>query len=411
LIKALSNLWLKKLRRDISWTFLIILILTAGLTSWILIPSTSASLRNAIRSYAENISTFIVVQQSQYPLGLTGNPDLAGFVPMIESSAGVESVNPITLNYTFIRMMLQLAIGGQVKLANVTAAFLSAVTGGNNAFPTRLVSLTSGHFPQDDDSSFVLNDNRLVIPTDKTLQVEIGSKDFNGTQGVKFNATVAGVTALNPLTAEASLLWNSTYLEQRLGSQLYNSTFGGYPNFLIIKSDTISDVQGIVDHVRQILGQNSGYTVTYDQTTLIALQSLESQSEPLFALEQYLSIAIAATIVFLVSYLAGSHRKWEPGLLLTQGWNWNRYSRLMLNYYSAMAMVSSAFGVGIAFIIARYLPYQYNLSGNALKISVSLDPILTATAFPIGLAVCTTASILSIWRLKRLGLDRILREY
>ena len=273
------------------------------------------------------------------------------------------------------------------------------------------MSLTSGHFPQDDDSSFVLNDNRLVIPTDKTLQVEIGSKDFNGTQGVKFNATVAGVTALNPLTAEASLLWNSTYLEQRLGSQLYNSTFGGYPNFLIIKSDTISDVQGIVDHVRQILGQNSGYTVTYDQTTLIALQSLESQSEPLFALEQYLSIAIAATIVFLVSYLAGSHRKWEPGLLLTQGWNWNRYSRLMLNYYSAMAMVSSAFGVGIAFIIARYLPYQYNLSGNALKISVSLDPILTATAFPIGLAVCTTASILSIWRLKRLGLDRILREY
>ena len=403
----MASIGVKKIRRDISWTLLVVLILTAGLTAWILIPSVAGSLRNGLESYANNISTFLVVENS-----CRLNGTVAGWLPQIQSLVGVQSVYPITLNYTYILSRFQTIVGGVPTTMTIVEGIQSAVIGGSMGFPSQLLLFSWGVAPKENESSFILNDNRLSsVNVTGINQVKIGSSDWTGSGGVKFNATVAGISALNPLTAQVSLLWNSIFLRQKLGWQLYNATFGGPPNFLIVKVDKIDNVERVAGQVGQILQNNRCFSVAYDQATLLALQSLQTQSLPLYAILQFGSLATTTAIIFLVSYLASSRRKWEAGLLITQGWSWGRYSRFVIYYYSALALASAALSVLLALVLERFFLYQYNLSGSVLKIPTSVDLFFVATTFPIALAVCAGGSLISASRLKSLGLDRILREY
>jgi ABC-type antimicrobial peptide transport system permease subunit len=155
----------------------------------------------------------------------------------------------------------------------------------------------------------------------------------------------------------------------------------------------------------------SAFIVDYDQATLLALQALESQSVPLYELLTGVSVVVMTVVIFLVSYLVAVRRKWEPGLLMTQGWTWARYARFMLFYCFVLATVASALGAIVSFVIERFLQYQYTVFGNILTITVTINPTYLLSAIPLSFLISGTASLLSISRMKRMGLDSILRDY
>jgi len=410
----MRRLILAKAGRDVTWTLIIVLILTVGLTAWILIPSVSDSLQNGLEEYADHISTYMFIQSNNGPALGNNSPLLQNLIPKIEHLQGVQFVYPIKENFTYhiIRSYICLP-NGKCGNATITEAIPSAVIGGKNGFPIALVDLVKGHLPQDDEPAFVWNAACVgqAIKLNETFQLKIGSSDWNSTRGVKFNAMVAGETAINPLTSQVEILWNRAFLQNKLGSLLYNSTFGGLPNLLIIKADGINDVKGIANAISGMLETNPNFSLVYDQATLLALQELESQSLPLYELLSGSSLVATVVVVFAVTYLGAARRKWEPGLLVTQGWTWRRYSRFMLFYYFVLAMAASAFSAVLSLIIEHLLLYQFAVSGNVLTIAVTLSPFYLISVAPLSLLVSCAASLVSTSQIRRAGLDSILRDY
>lgn len=409
----MNLLVLKKVTRDRLWTVALVLILTSGLVSWIVVPSAAGSLHDGLVSYGENTSTFIVVRGCN--IGPTyGNAYLPKNLPA-ETLAlpGVQAVYPIDVNYTYMLTTFTLGSGSSKSTggSTVLAAIASAVIGGENGYPTGLILLIQGHIPQGNEPGFVLNDNTLgTFNRNGYNSFMIGSSEWNGTNAVKFNATIAGIAAFNPLTREVYILWNSTFLEQKLGQRLYNATFGGNPDFMIVKAKTLSDVQGVVNATRNALGGDQKFCVDYDQAGLIAIQSLETQSIPLYQLLQFGSLAVTVAVVFLVSYLGASRRKWEAGLLISQGWTWGRYSVFVISYYSVLALISSAFSGALSVILEHFLLYHYDFYGNIIQITMTINPLYLLSAIPLSLVVSGTAALIFTSRVRRAGLDSILRE-
>lgn len=399
-----------KIRRDASWTIILVLILTSGLTVWMFVPSLSGSLQTGLGDYGDRVSTYIVIQNTAglHPGG--GSTTLQNLLPQIESLPGVQAAYPIDYNYTNELGNFVICLPNCRNITGVTG-FESAVIGGRNGYPSALIELTEGHIPQGNESAFIDNNPNIAAFHNGTYQLMIGSNDWNSTRGIKFNATIAGVSAVNPLTGQIQILWNATFLQHELGSRLYNSTFGGPPNFMIIKAGNIGEVEGVAAAVSKLLKSDPSFFVTYDQATLLALQSLESQSVPLYWLLTGISLAASATVIFLVSYLGAARRKWEPGLLLTQGWTWAKYSRFILSYFLIIAVVSFAIGAVVALSIDHFFLYQFQVTGNILTVKTAIDPLYVISAFPLSLFVSSIASLASISRMRRMGLDNILREY
>lgn len=388
-----------------------VLILTSGLTVWMFVPSLSSSLQTGLGNYGNQVSTFIVIQNNAGPHP-SGSKELQTLVPQIESITGVQAVYPVDYNYTYELTSSNLCLSGrECTNATLLMGLTSAAIGGKNGYPPTLVSLVKGHMPQGNESAFIENNSELGIFHNGTYRFMIGGTSWNSTRGVKFNATIGGVSALNPLTGEIQILWNSTFLQHELGSRLYNSTFSGPPNFVIIKVGNIGEVENVAASVSELLKSDPSFFVTYDQATLLALQSLESQSVPLYWLLTGISLGASAAIIFLISYLGAARRKWEPGLFMTQGWTWAKYAMFILTYFLVIAVISFVVSALVALSIDHFVLYQFQVAGNILTVKTAIDPFYVISAVPLSLFVSSIASLASISRLKRMGLDNILRDY
>jgi len=409
----MRRLVLGKVHGDASWTVLLVLILASGLTVWGLVPSVSGSLQTGLLEYGNRVSTYLVIQSNNGQLLGSGSPLLENLIPQIESIHGVQAVYPVKYNYTYEPAFFNVCLpgGSGCRNASILEGFASAAIGGENGYPQSLVTLVKGHMPQGNESAFVVNNSELGTFHNGTYRFEIGSNDWNSRQGVKFNATIAGVSALNPLTGLIQILWNRTFLQNELGSRLYNSTFGGPPNFMIIKADNVGDVQSVATSVSKLLESGSNFNVIYDQATLLALQALESQSAPLYSLLTGASLVATIAVVLLVSYLGAARRAWEPGLLLTQGWTWSKYSKFVLLYLIAIGLIASALSIMAVVSIGHFLLYQYQVSGNILTIRTTINPFYLISSVPLSLAVSAVVSLVTTERMKHMGLDNILREY
>ena len=124
-----------------------------------------------------------------------------------------------------------------------------------------------------------------------------------------------------------------------------------------------------------------------------------------------ISLVASTAVIFLVSYLSATRRKWEPGLLMTQGWTWAKYSKFVLAYFLTTALIAVAFSAFVALATGHFLLYQLQVTGNILTIRTTIDPLYLISALPLGLLVSAAASLVSVSRMKRLGLDNILRDY
>jgi len=409
---------IKKAVNDISWTVILVLILTSGLTSWIVVPSISSSLQKGLGNYANSAATYVVVYGSIQPGQRQSYLFPAGFVSSVESLQGVEHVYLVHYNFTAFLMKINVCQIGGGGCMNATGfeETESAFIGGINGYPTSLINLTSGHMPSENESSFINNNAALGIFSDFNKQYEVAfnvsiHSTANSTNIVKFKASVGGINVLNPITGSIMVLWNREFLEHKLGEKLFNQTFGGGPNFIIVKAEDIQYVNGIARAIRNLLNNNTGYVVNYDEVALDAFRALETQSAPLYNLLTFVAIAVTSFVVFLVSYIAALKRKWEPALLITQGWTWKRYSRFLLSYFMLIGIISFVLSSIASYAITQFLHYKVLVSETYLDIGVQANLFYLISALPLVLMISYFSSFLFTKRVKSLGLDSLLREY
>ncbi len=407
------------------WTIAIVGLLTIGVTTWIVVPSISASLQSGLSSYASSVATYVFVYNSGWDNYLSRVP--ANVTDKVASIPGVQEVYPIVTNYTFFigsKIEWILADGTRLNMTGAIEGHKSAVIGGQVGFPESLISLSKGRFPGI-EAEFLINGaaaSTLTISETRTVGFSIASntgisddkffRDSYGNEYIHFNATAVGQMPYNPMLQQVDVLWNSTFLENELGTQLFNQTFGGEgTNYVIVKAQSIEEVEQIAHEVQSMFVNYPGYSVIYDEATVQTLLSFQSGSQTLYDLIGVASLFSVVSIIFVFSYVFSGRRRWEAGLLVTQGWSWHRVNRLFLYYYLVMGVIAGVLSILLSAIISSQITYSFQAYGETLKIPLLVTQGTWASGIAISLIVSTSAACFAVWRMKRMGLDNLLREY
>ncbi len=425
-----TKIAIRKIRKERMWSLAIVGLLTIGLTTWMVVPSLSESLQKGLASYSNSVATYIFVYntgednyQSRLPAKLTDQ---------ITAISGVQEVYPIVANWTYflgLPIDMILANGTHLNMTGSIGGHNSAVVGGQGGFPQALISLSAGRLPENGEAgfiinglasyTFVLNQTYAALftepPQNRTLDVNTYI-DGEGREYIRFNATAVGQMPYNPMLQQVGVLWNSNFLRQKLGVQLYDKTFGGEgANYFIVKAVDIGQVEQVADDLQSIFTDLStdypGYSAIYDQGTVRAQLSFQSGSAVLYELIGVTSLLSVTSLVFLIVYVFSGRRSWEAGLLITQGWDWRKITMLFFNYYLLLGILASAISSPLSVLIARQVAYSFQVYGNTLVIPVLINPYTLVSGLVISLLVSTVAAYFAGWRMKKMGLDNLLREY
>jgi len=400
---VIAKIVLRKLCNEKIWSISLVGLLTIGLITWMVVPSLSASLKEGLRSYNNNVATYMFVYN-------TGEDSYRSRLPAkvteeIEALSGVLEVYPIVNNFTYFIDAFTINLNNRTVTIN-RMGVQSAAIGGESGFPEALISLSAGRLPGN-EPGFVLNG--LAAESFKMNQSYI--VDFSESSQ-KFNATAVGQMPYNPMLQQAAILWNSTFLQQQLGSQLYEQTFGGEgANLFIVKAEDIGQVEQIADNLKSIFADYPGYSVIYDQTSVKAQLSFQSGTGILYDLIGVASFFSVSSIIFLVTYAFSSKRRWEAGLLITQGWNWHRVLRVYVYYYLTLGILAIILSTFLSLLIAGQIGYSFQVYATTLTIPTTISPYLLLSGFIISLLVSIAAAYFGIWRMKQMGLENLLREY
>jgi ABC-type antimicrobial peptide transport system permease subunit len=229
---------------------------------------------------------------------------------------------------------------------------------------------------------------------------------------VQFNASAVGAMAYDPWLQDFQVVWDSAFLQQELGGQLYNQTFGGGgANFFVVKASDLAQVEPVATKLSSIFSDYPGFSVTYDQAALDAQRSFESQSGFLYGLIGAASLLSVVSIVFLFTYVFSNRRRWETGLLITQGWSWRRVVKLFFYYYLILGIAAVAISAPLSLLIGSQVGFSFQVYANTLVIPILISPYLLVSSVVISLLVSTVAAYFAVWRMKKMGLDNLLREY
>jgi len=404
------NVVLRKARKEKLWSLAIVALLTIGLTTWMVVPSLSASLQEGLSSYANNVATYMFVYN-------TGAGDFGYRIPKnwldeITAFEGVQEIYPVVTNFTRFRE-------GEKGIMGVE----SVVIGGKGGFPLSLISVSVGKIPENEAGflingimygTFSMNETYITL-FEMGPEVEIPDnvstyRDFRDREYVMFNSTGVGLMPYNPMFQQAHIMWNSTFLRQKLGDQLFEQTYGGEgASLLIIKAQDINHVKPVAEKIQLML--RGGYSLIYDEATVDAQISFQSGSAILYNLIGTTSLFSVVLMVFLVAYVFSGRRSWEVGLLISQGWSWRKATKLFLGYYVVLGVVSVALSTILSFVIVNQIGYSFEVYGQTLQIPVSLNPYLLASGVTIALLVSGAAAYFAVWRMRKMGLDNLLREY
>lgn len=399
----LTKIVLRKLYNERIWSISLVGLLTIGLVIWIVVPSLSASLEEGLRSYNNSVGTYLFVYntgedsyQSRLPSEVTTK---------IHALLGVQEAYPIVNNFTYFIDAFTMHLEDR----NITINRMqvqSAGIGGQNGFPEALISLSAGRVPGN-EAAFLLNG--LATESFKINQSYV--VDFSESSQ-KFNATAVGQMPYNPMLQQAAILWNSTFLQQQLGSQLYEQTFGGEgANLFIVKAQDIGQVEKIADSLKSIFEDYPGYSIIYDQTSVKAQLSFQSGTGVLYDLIGVASFFSVSSIIFLITYVFSSKRRWEAGLLITQGWKWRMVLKVYVYYYIVLGILATALSTFLSILIAGQIGYSFQVYATTLTIPTVISPYLLISGFIISILVSIVAAYFGVWRMKQMGLDNLLREY
>ena len=400
----------KRALSETTWSILIVVIMSVGLMGWMTIPSIGKSLESGVQGYANAVATYVVVQNNGDPFTLNQTIPQS-LLAEFGKIPGVGEVYPVATNYTIFINSSPIH-GGGVNVGNktITSAefslgILSAVVGGSEGYPQSFLDLASGRVPAGNESGFIYNAGvGNPIQLGETANVQIAK--------VNFTAKEVGINKYIPLIGNnLGVLWNSSFIRSKLGTPLFAKTFEGGVNFVIIKAMSAEDVPAVVSRLRNLLANYQSYIIIYDQATVDNLLSLEKGTAPIYDLLGAVSLGFAVLAVFVVSNMAISRRGWEAGLLLTQGWSWK--SLRDYNFFYLLLLGGLAFGLSIlaSAIVSNYTSTTYEVYGGYQTITVSIGTEFVVVAGVMVVALAFVSAIFTNWKLRKLGLDRILRDF
>jgi hypothetical protein len=397
----------------VGWSIVIIGVLTSGLTAWILIPSIGATLSSNLTNYANGVGTYISVEGS----GAVIPQDT---INQINSIPGVQVVYPFVVNMTyFVVHNFTTSLGGQEHVVPLARfGVYSTVIGGPNGFPPSLLAMAGGRSPRN-EPEFAFEpylENANPPQTDVSLgvarEVVIGCRNCVNitTVGSYFNATAVGEVAFNSLFSDIALFWNSTFMMNHLGPQLYRQEWGGNgSNYLIIKVDNVADVTKVGNTISELL--SPPFQASYDQVFAQDTESFVTQTAPLYEILGLVSLIAVIAITFLVSHLVASKRSWESGMLLTQGWTWRELFSIYSYYFLILSLASFALASGISVVASQFFSSTYYVFAQKVTVTAAADPFFVAAGLGLAILMSFFASWTVVRRLKRMKLDGILREY
>jgi len=400
--------------REVGWSVVIVGVLTSGLTAWILIPSIGSTLSSNLTTYANGVGTYISVEGS-------GGAVPQSTIRNISAIPGVQEVYPFVVNGTyFVVHNFNTALGtGQwhvIPLANFGVS--SVLVGGPGGFPPALLTLSSGKAPGNEpafafepyleDSQPPQTDVQLGVAQE--VAIGCGACANVSIVGSHFNATAVGEVAVNPLFSDIALFWNSTFMMNHLGPQLYQEEWGSNrSNYLIVKVDSVADVPRVGSAISQLLPPP--FQANYDQVFAQDAQSFVTQTAPLYEIIGLISLVAVIAITFLVSHLVAGKRSWEAGMLLTQGWKWRELYSLYSYYFLMLSIVSFALAAVISVAASHFFTSTYYIFAEKVTVAAAADPFYVVTGLLLAILMSLFASWTVVQRLKRMGLDGILRAY
>lgn len=399
--------------REVGWSIVIVGVLTSGLTAWILIPSIGSTLSSNLTNYANGVATYMSVEGGGAVLP-------AEIVNSISTIPGVQKVYPFVVNETyFVVHNFPTTLGGQEHMVPLARFGVSStIVGGHNGFPPALLSLTSGRFPGN-EAAFAFepylkqaNPPQTDVRPGAAQDIVIGCGVCANitTVGSYFNATALGEVAVNPLFSDIAVFWNSTFMMDHLGPQLYNEEWGGNrSNYLIVKVDNVADVSRVGGAIGALL--SPPFQVNYDQVFAEDTQSFVTQTAPLYEILGLVSLLAVVAITFFVSHLVASKRSWEAGMLLTQGWKWRDVFTLYSYYFLVLSLLSFAVAAFISDVSSRFFTTTYSIFAQQVTVTAAADPFYVGAGLLLAVLMSFFASWTLVRRLKRMKLDGILREY
>lgn len=419
----------RKASREYGWSLLIVVILAVGFTTWITIPSVSYSMNNALSTYANDASTYIVISSPVSAVsGLGGSPVFSvlpgSLINQMRQISGVQSVYPMVVNFTTITIhnyYLNLTIQNENKTINNPNATLyinveSAIIGGPLGFPIALVHPVSGRAPTQGEGAFMLESGFGASTQNKYFQVN--STFTLSVASKNFTAQYVGQNEASPLFSTITVLLDPSFLQEQLGSAVYNQTFGGAngSDYVIIKTNSIDDVTSVVSRLQTILANSSAassgnFQVIYDQAAIIDLESIKSGTMAMYFLVGAFSLVLAVSLMFVVSYVGFKRRGWEVGLLLSQGWSWKGVYRYMLYYFLILSGLSTILAIALSFALLSRLSYTFQVYGSKLVVVAAPQVPFILITLPIVLVLSFVSPRFAVSRLRKQGLDSILREY
>jgi hypothetical protein len=411
----------KRVVREIGWSLVIILLLTSGLVAWILVPSVASSLESGVSGYANGAGTYIVVNTS----GGRCVPIFGGCATLLpanvtEKIAGLPGVERTYLTILNITTYYGRNSTGQV---NLYEGETSGLIGGAKGFPPSLIVLAAGREPRDAPEFLAVGTSggfAQPVPLNGTAEVDIACQFCmhgpfsHGNVTGPFIATEVGQTALNPLFSSVFILWNSTFMQQKLGPTLFQETWeSNGSNYVILKVDNVADVPRVANETEQLIQapQYGLFGVIYDQALSQSLQSLTTQTAPLYQLIGIVSLVAVTGVSFLVAHLIAGRRDWEAGVYLTQGWRWRELYTLYSVYFLILSLVSFLVATIVSYFVVRYFTATYDIFGTSVTFTASVVPLYLLSGLAFAFVLAFFASYTIVRRQRRMGLDNIVREY
>jgi FtsX-like permease family len=417
----------KRVRKQIGFSLVCFIILTTGLTQWISLTSINSSVRTGFDVEVASQASYVGV------MNLSGGnntlpPDI---IARVNGLTGIQSMYKVDMFTVYLETKQNLSSGqcaggcstppaGGIFKVNLV---LRSVIIGTDGLSPDLIQVFEGHLPSGNESGVALDTDWANVLRNRAIpRAEIGNVLNASINGVVIHPVWTGVGELpDGLLGTVDAFWNATSLRQMIGNESFSKLLNAtQPSGIIVKATSLSDASRLASQISTILSQQNllynssnqlGFDVIWDESLAQALQNFESGYGPLYNTVSVAGLVIACSLFLLVADLQLRRGLRESGLLMSQGLSSGQVAKLTTYYFGIIALFSYIASSLISWYLVPREPFSYVHIAGYQQIPAYVVPDSLIAAAVATLGIVALSSILSLWRFRKVEMDRILREY